>query len=200
MTERLPLDPRKRPRQRRAVATVDAICEAAARILEDHGADALNTNAVAERAGVSVGSLYQYFPGKEAILAELIARRGVALAERLELAAAIDDLDDALVAMVRVAVAQQSGRPRLARILDLAEERLPLDEPQRALQARIEGAVTTFLGRSGVPKDRIGVAALDLFGLARGMTDTAAAAGALEGLDGRITRAVKGYISDLIAR
>lgn len=59
MSETLP-DPRKRPRQARSVATFEAILEAAARILE------INTNAVAELAGVSIGSLYQYFPSKDA--------------------------------------------------------------------------------------------------------------------------------------
>ena len=49
-----------------------AILEAAARILERKGLDALTTNAVAELAGISIGSLYQYFPGKAVILAKLM--------------------------------------------------------------------------------------------------------------------------------
>ena len=56
-------------------AALPAILEAAARILETGGATGLNTNAIAQRAGVSVGSLYQYFPNKEAILAELIREK-----------------------------------------------------------------------------------------------------------------------------
>ncbi len=60
---------RKLPRQDRSRALVDAIVEAAARILVQQGRDALTTNAVALRAGVSIGSLYQYFPNREAILA-----------------------------------------------------------------------------------------------------------------------------------
>ncbi|MBR8500820.1 TetR/AcrR family transcriptional regulator, partial [Burkholderia cenocepacia] len=61
-SSRIPLSPRKAPRQRRSVATVDAIVEAAARILERDGFDGYTTNAVAALAGVSIGSLYQYFP------------------------------------------------------------------------------------------------------------------------------------------
>jgi AcrR family transcriptional regulator len=53
---------------------VDAIVEAAAYILERHGWDRLTTNRIAERAGVNIGSLYQYFPNKEAILAEIERR------------------------------------------------------------------------------------------------------------------------------
>lgn len=59
------------PRQARSRATVDAILEAAALVLEDAGEAGFNTNAVAERAGVGIGSLYRYFPGKRAILVEL---------------------------------------------------------------------------------------------------------------------------------
>ncbi len=66
------LEPRKRPHQQRSAATVDAILEAAARILERKGLDALTTNVVAELAGISIGSLYQYVPGKAVILAELM--------------------------------------------------------------------------------------------------------------------------------
>lgn len=63
---------RKTPRQSRAKETVDLILEAAAHILKRSGYEALNTNALARKAGVSVGSIYQYFPGKEAIVAALI--------------------------------------------------------------------------------------------------------------------------------
>jgi AcrR family transcriptional regulator len=59
---------RRSPKQARARATVEAIVEAAAQILERGGPEALNTNDVAERAGVSIGTLYQYFPDKQAIL------------------------------------------------------------------------------------------------------------------------------------
>jgi AcrR family transcriptional regulator len=69
-----PIRPRKEPRQERAQATVDAILEATAQVLKKIGYDALTTNKVAEAAGVSVGSVYQYFPGKEALLVALMLR------------------------------------------------------------------------------------------------------------------------------
>lgn len=68
---RRPASPRKPPRQERSRETVRAILEAAARIFEERGVEAATTDRIAERAGVSIGSLYQYFPGKEAILATL---------------------------------------------------------------------------------------------------------------------------------
>lgn len=66
--------PRKRAKQDRAKATVEAILTAAAHILVREGFDAASTNRIAEKAGVSIGSLYQYFPGKEAIVAALLER------------------------------------------------------------------------------------------------------------------------------
>ena len=66
--------PRKRPRQERAKATVDSILEATARVLVKQGFDGLTTNAVASAAGVSIGSLYQYFPNKEALVSALLER------------------------------------------------------------------------------------------------------------------------------
>lgn len=65
---------KKRPKQDRARATVEAIIEATTRILEADGLEALTTNRVAEVAGVSIGSLYQYFPNKQALIDEVRAR------------------------------------------------------------------------------------------------------------------------------
>jgi AcrR family transcriptional regulator len=65
---------RRSPRQARSRATWEAIVEAAAQVLERDGAAAFSTGAVAERAGVSIGTLYQYFPDKQAILAAAARR------------------------------------------------------------------------------------------------------------------------------
>lgn len=73
-TQRTPLQPRNVPTQPSSEETVAVIIEAAAQVLEADGLDGFNTNAVARRAGVSIGSLYQYFPGKDALTAALIRR------------------------------------------------------------------------------------------------------------------------------
>jgi AcrR family transcriptional regulator len=62
------LEPRKIPVQARAAVTVDAIFEATIQVLLSHGAERLTTTRVAERAGVSVGTLYQYYPNKQSLL------------------------------------------------------------------------------------------------------------------------------------
>lgn len=79
MTEK----PRRTPRQPRSEATVEAILEATFQLLEQGGVEALTTNHIAERAGVSVGTLYQYFEGKQAILAALAQRQAAAARDRI---------------------------------------------------------------------------------------------------------------------
>lgn len=78
------LKPRKRPRQERARVTVDAIFEAAIQVLLSDGLPRLTTTRVAERAGVSVGTMYQYFPNKQALIYALNERYLEALAEKIE--------------------------------------------------------------------------------------------------------------------
>jgi AcrR family transcriptional regulator len=68
------LAPRRIPKQRRSREIVDAIVEAGRHLLEERGPEALTTNAVAERAGVSIGSLYRYFPSRAAVLAAIYDR------------------------------------------------------------------------------------------------------------------------------
>lgn len=93
---------RKRPRQRRAVATFHAILEATARILVEQGPARLGTNRIAERAGVSIGSLYQYFPNRAAIVRALLVRE-VARAEARR-PNTLDDPAAPLEARLRAAV------------------------------------------------------------------------------------------------
>lgn len=68
MTPKINISPKKLPRQRRAIATVEALIEAATYILTRQGPVGFTANKVAEKAGVNIASLYQYFPNKEALL------------------------------------------------------------------------------------------------------------------------------------
>ena len=74
---------RRNPKQARAQATVGAVLEAAFQILEEDGEARLTTNLIAERAGVSIGTLYQYFEDREAILAAMGQRQAEATRERI---------------------------------------------------------------------------------------------------------------------
>src|ERR1700684_1839327 len=82
------LKPRKTPRQARSVATVDAIFEATIQVLLAEGARGLTTSRVAERAGVSVGTMYQYFPHKQSLLYAVLQQHLEAVADAVEAACA----------------------------------------------------------------------------------------------------------------
>ena len=69
-----PTSPRKAPRQERSRRTVERILDAAAHIFHEQGYTAATTNDIADEAGVSIGSLYQYFPNKDALLVALTRR------------------------------------------------------------------------------------------------------------------------------
>lgn len=190
------LEPRKRPHQQRSAATVDAILEAAAHILERKGLDALTTNAVAELAGVSIGSLYQYFPGKAAILAELIRRERLILLAGIERMAHAsgDSLKDDVCSLIRIAVAHQLLRPGLGRALEYVETTLPLGPETAKLSNKIVQYVAALLERHGVSGAT--EAARDLVALAKGMIDAAGIAGESDQrlLVGRVCRAALGYL------
>jgi len=113
-------NPRKYASQERSRATVDALIEATARILVREGFDKASTNRIAEVAGVSVGSLYQYFPGKEALVAALIDRHNQDIRRVVqgELAEAVNQpIEQAVRQLVAVSVKAHRIDPKLHRVL-----------------------------------------------------------------------------------
>lgn len=142
MTEprRSPEYPRKDPRQDRSRSLCDAILVAAARIFDRLGYDAATTNHVAELAGVSVGSLYQYFPNKDALVTALHERHTEEVAAVLAAALAADlPTADVVRRLVADLFALHRERPRLQALLHgpaAFRERPAEDSPStRALAA-----------------------------------------------------------------
>jgi len=112
---------RKLPKQARSKATVDAILEATSRILQTDGGRALTTDAVARLAGVSIGTLYQYFPDKNAILTTL-ARQELAVTAKavtagLTTAAETNAKTDPVRAGIRALLNGFKGRQRARKAL-----------------------------------------------------------------------------------
>lgn len=107
---------RRKPKQRRARQTVEAVLEAVVKILKREGAGAVTTNRIAEVAGVSVGSLYQYFPDKRAIFVALHERH-IGEIDRLVEKTLVDhaasSLDELIRAMVEAMVDAHTGDPEL---------------------------------------------------------------------------------------
>lgn len=189
-------EPRKTPRQTRAVATVAAILEAAARIIEESGLAAFNTNRTAERAGVSIGSLYQYFPTKEAILSELIRRERSALLVGVKAAAGRGQrLEATIDGLISAGLAHQLARPRLSVALDSAAVFQPLDNEDDALGEAIADELAAVLSAHAVSQPA--QSARDLVALARGMIDAAGLRGETDAaaLGRRVRRAALGYLN-----
>ena len=127
---------RKRPGQARSRATVDAVVEAAARILSDEGWAGFTTNKVAAAAGVSIGSYYQYFPDKYSLVDAI---RGRHLADCLAMLkgtlAAEKPAADFIVELVDGIIALHSQHPGLHRVLlDEAPSSEAYRDPQSAFE------------------------------------------------------------------
>lgn len=115
-------EPRRKPVQGRARATVERVLAAAAAVIEEGGVAAGTTDRIAERAGVSVGTLYQYFPSKEAVLSALLDSELAQTTRRLQawVGSALANrpgLRDALADLVGDVLAQRAERPRLRSLL-----------------------------------------------------------------------------------
>lgn len=120
MARKLLTKPRKVASQERSRATVDALVEATARILLREGFDKASTNRIAEVAGVSIGSLYQYFPGKEALVVAVAERhqQEIMRTVRGELADVLSEpVEKAVRKLIAVAVKAHRVDPRLHRVL-----------------------------------------------------------------------------------
>lgn len=190
------LHPRKKPVQSRALETYACILEAAAQVIEQSGVGAFNTNAVAERAGVSIGSLYQYFPGKDALLIALMRREK----ERFgtDAAAALDAPDGraALAHLAAAAVRHQFERPELARLLDVEEAR-PEAEREVKEASHYRELLRATLDRTDLPpQPDPEVATDDLAALVRLLVDAAGARRELDTvwLARRVLGAMLGYL------
>ena len=120
MSPSRPTSARKRPSQARSQVTVEAILDAAAQVFEARGYAAGTTNRIAQRAGVSIGSLYEYFPNKDAIVVALaereLERERQEILELLE-GSKRDGLAGLLQRFVETVVAFHARSPALHRIL-----------------------------------------------------------------------------------
>jgi AcrR family transcriptional regulator len=155
-------NPRKLPRQERARATIDALLTATARILVKEGFDSASTNRIAEAAGVSVGSLYQYFPGKEALVAALIERHidemtslfATAFVRVAEL-----PLREATRAMVALHLRAHAIDPRLHQVLSEQVPRIDRRDRMRDLEHAVMAMTRAYLHAH---REQLGVRDLDL--------------------------------------
>jgi AcrR family transcriptional regulator len=162
MARRPATKPRKRASQERSRATVDALIEATARILVKEGFDKASTNRIAEVAGVSVGSLYQYYPGKEALVAAVIERHNQEIMQVVRGAAAqvaAQPVEPAVRRLVAVAIEAHRVDPKLHRVL---AEQLPRTGRLADVETFNREAHALFRGYLDRHRDQIRVVDLDL--------------------------------------
>ncbi|MBO0681353.1 TetR/AcrR family transcriptional regulator [Mycolicibacterium sp. S2-37] len=139
------IQPRRQPRQRRSEETRDRILDAAIGVFAAYGYDRGTTNRIADWAEISIGSLYQYFPNKDAILAELAVRHldaGIAAARDRRPAGSAIPLDEAIADMVTDTVDNHRHDPAFLRVV---LERAPRTPELMAKVAELQDTSTTAL-------------------------------------------------------
>ena len=142
------LKPRKAPQQKRSQNTMDVILQATGELICTRGLDGFGTNQIADRAGVSIGSLYQYSPDKESILACLI--RDMRRQMLQDFRNAVENTKDqpmvvAIEELVTAALRHHMKNPELTQHLERAEDDLPLDHETQALKMAMAEVVTNLL-------------------------------------------------------
>lgn len=198
------VSPRKAPRQARSQATVTAILDAAARVLVERGYAATNTNLVAERAGVSVGSLYQYFPNKDALIAALqsrheqqmneVSHRAMDESEGLDLEAALTLVITELVEAHRV----EAGLHRVLETQLAGLDRLDSHEETEAkISGRFEELLHRYPGEVHVPHIPLAVYMLmhSLHGLVHAVVDERPAGVSLDQATREMVRMARAYLT-----
>lgn len=157
MPPRSSLLPRKLPTQDRSRATVDAILTGAAQVLVRDGYAGMTTTRVAAVAGVSVGSLYQYFPSKQALARAVVERTSRDLAAAMAAAvagAAGAPLEGKVVAIVRALLAAKSRKRALVRVLDTEIPRAHgfdiVEEVARGARATVRAIIEVHRGELAI--------------------------------------------------
>ena len=201
MAPRARTAPRKKPRQQRSQATVDAILDATARVLCSIGYDRASTNRIALAAGVSVGSLYQYFPSKEALVAALAARHMATMTAlvRSKLAEVANaPMPVAVRTMIDAMFEAHGVDPRLHKVLIEEVPRIGRLENLRHVERETEGLVAIMLESRKAELRRTNVETMAL--LLVTVVEAATHAAVLAELEPARSRAVADELTDLVLR
>jgi AcrR family transcriptional regulator len=200
-TKKIKLSPRKLPRQERSAFMVNTILQAATRVLSEESLEGFNTNRVANVAGISVGSLYQYFPNKSSLIATLIEREHELLCSELEkclMRCRGKSLRAVVESFVELAVNQQHENPRFSAALDHEEQHLPIKKELHIFQRRIGLILISAIKEHlpALPACLPAETAQDLLTIAKAMVENEAVTTRVQRvqLQVRLTRAILGYL------
>lgn len=195
------LQPRKTPRQARSEATVNAIFQATIQVLLAIGPSRLTTTRVAERAGVSVGTMYQYFPHKQALLYAVLERHLDTVAKAVESACedhrggAVDAVIDRLVVAF---IDAKATRANVSRVLYKVAAELDVGELRGEISRRIHNAIIGLLGSatdaefSDLPAVAFTMQAA-MTGAARAVFESGATPAMLDVLRSQLSMMCRGY-------
>lgn len=192
-----PIDLERRiPRQQRALESCEAIFEATAQLLQRGGLGALSTNRIADRAGVSIGTLYQYFPNKQAILLALGRREIAATRDAVAAALAEAEASGALPGPLVVrALVLAFGKQRVVRRVLM--ETVLSQELHGELAEAVAETTRLLMARgpllAGVPEERLFVLTRAVLGVLRA-TVLEEAPPAPEALERELLALVRGYL------
>jgi len=162
MARKLHTSPRKSASQERSRLTVNALLEATTRVLVKEGYDRASTNKIAAVAGVSIGSLYQYFPSKEALVAAVSERHSHEVLQLIRNAlvkVAARPIEVAAREFVSVAIDAHRVNPKLHRVLAEQVPRIGRLENVEAINQDVFALIRGYLDSH---RDEISVADLDL--------------------------------------
>ncbi len=199
------LSPRKKPQQRRSHVTIDTIFEATIQVLLANGLDRITTIQIADRAGVSVGSLYQYFPNKRALLAAVVKRHvgGVADATIIACKSAHGKtIGEMCATMMTAFVDAKTRRPEVSRALYLPSAAVNADaivkqESIRCAQAVHDMLITASDAKFSQPQVVSKVLVGSIVGPTRAVIEAGGNRNTFESLKLHLTALCVGYLKEM---
>lgn len=201
------LNPRKKPQQRRSRDTIDAIFEAAIHVLLANGFDKTTTIQIAERAGVSIGSLYQYFPNKRALLAAIVRRHvGGVVDETIAACKSVhgQTIEAMCATMMAVFVDAKTRRPDISRALYLPTAAVNADaivkeESSRCAQAVHDMLITASDAKFDQPLLVSSMLIASIVGPTRAVIEAGGDRSTFERLKLHLTALTVGYLKEVSA-
>ncbi|HKE96767.1 MAG TPA: TetR/AcrR family transcriptional regulator [Povalibacter sp.] len=199
------LSPRKKPRQRRSRDTIDTIFEATIHVLLANGFDRTTTIQIADRAGVSIGSLYQYFPNKRALLAAIV-RRHVGGVVDTTIAACRSvhgkPIEEMCATVMAAFVDAKTRRPDISRALYLPTaavngDAIVKEESGRCAQAIRDMLITASDATFGQPQIVSNVLVASIVGPTRAVIEAGGDRSTFEGLKLHLTALCVGYLKEV---
>ena len=199
------LTPRKKPQQRRSRVTIDTIFEAAIQVLLANGLDKITTIQIADRAGVSVGTLYQYFPNKRALLAAVVRRHvGEVVDATIDACRSVHGktVGEMCSTMMAAFVDAKTRRPEVSRALYLPSAAVDADAIVKEESSRCALAVHDMLMTASdatFTQARVvsGVLIASIVGPTRAVIEAGGNRGTFERLKVHLTALCTGYLKEV---